>query len=127
MSARDDDTADMVRRLPWPFPGGRFPPELGAVVARTVISGELPAREVAHAPDGSWLVGDGVTDPNQPAAVVVTHMSHVVERNSSVAELAGLPPGHIANRLGPGRPWNVEILTGYEDDDPPPADGLSLT
>ena len=91
--------------MPFPFDGDAFPVTLGAVVQRTVLDGTEPAREVIHAADGSWLVGDGVSDPNEPDAVVVTHIVHVVARNSSVAELASLPPGHIATRKQPGDPW----------------------
>jgi hypothetical protein len=84
-----------------------FPSNLGAVVQRTVLSGEQPAREVIHADDGSWLVADGVNDPNEPGAVVVAHMLHVVERNSSVASLASLPPGQVATRADPGDAWAI--------------------
>ena len=65
------------------------------------------AREVIHDDDNSWIVGDGVNDPNEPGACVVGHISHVVEWNSSVAELASLPVGYIAERNGPGHPWAI--------------------
>lgn len=110
----------MFRQLPFPFRDGRFPDELGAVVQRTVLSGALPAREVVHAPDGSWLVGDGVNDPNLPGASVATHMSHAVERNSSIAELATMPPGHLASRSGPGEAWTVAVLEGWDAEDSAP-------
>jgi hypothetical protein len=42
------------------------------------------------------LVGDAVNDPNEPGAVVVTCIDHVVERNPSVARLASLPIGQVA-------------------------------
>lgn len=103
----------MFRTLQWPFPDGRFPPQLGAVVQRTVLSGTSPARLVQHDRDGDWAVGDG-DDPNNPDAVVATHMAHVLERNSSVAELADLAPGWIAIRQNPGEPWVRELLD--EDD-----------
>ena len=99
---------EMFQHLPFPFAHGRFPAELGAVVQRTVLDGDEPAREVIHAADGSWLVGDGVNDPNEPGAVVATHIWHAIERNSSLSELANLPPGHIAVRLGPGEPWVID-------------------
>jgi hypothetical protein len=79
--------------VPFPFPGGEFPAEPGAVVQRTVLTGARPAREVVHAPDGSWVVGDGEEDPNLPDASIAAHISHVVRHNSSVAELATMPPG----------------------------------
>ena len=98
-------STEVSRVLPFPFEGNVFPAALGAVVQRTVLDGDEPAREVIHEADGSWLVGDGVHDPNDPGAIVVTHISHVVARNSSVADLASLPPGHIAMRAQPGQPW----------------------
>ena len=101
---------NMRRHLPWPFEGDRFPDDLGAVVQRTVLGGELPARVVGHGSDGSWYVGDGVNDPNEPGATVATHMRHVLERNSSVATLATLPPGHRAVRDRPGDSWRVEPM-----------------
>lgn len=108
---------EMFRHLPWPFEGGTFPAQLGAVVQRTVVNGERPALIVAHADDGSWLVGDGIDDPNVPGASVATHMSHVIERNSSVAELADLPPGQMAQRVAPGQPWERTTFSWLGDDE----------
>jgi hypothetical protein len=101
--------------MPFPFPDDQFPAELGAVVQRTVLSGERPALEVIHAPDGSWMVGDRVADPNLPGACLATHMLHVVEHNSSVAELATMPPGHRAHRDRPGQPWKVMALEEWDE------------
>jgi hypothetical protein len=117
----DDDLPDtgareIFRYLAFPFPGNTFPPDLGAVVLRSVLSGERPALEVVHAPDGSWAVSDGVSDPNKPGASRIGHMSHVVECNSSVAQLATMPPNHIATRSGPGEAWVVHELEGWDDD-----------
>ena len=102
------DDQEMFRFLPFPFDGDVFPRQLGAVVQRTVLNGTEPARQVIHASDGSWLVADGVNDPNEPGASVATHMWHVIEHNSSVADLAGLAEGCIATRSEPGEPWTVE-------------------
>jgi hypothetical protein len=117
----DDDLADarareIFRHLPFPFPGDVFPANLGAVVVGSVLSGERPAREVIHTPDGSWAVGDGVSDPNEAGASGIGHMSHVVEWNSSVAQLATMPPNHIAKRSGPDEAWVIFGLEGWEDD-----------
>jgi hypothetical protein len=96
---------EVARHIPWPFPGDRFPENLGVVVQRTVLSGELPARLVIHDSENDWCVGEGMNDPNVPGASVVAHMTHVLEWNSSVSELASLPPGWAAGRDGPGEPW----------------------
>jgi hypothetical protein len=111
---------EIFRHLPYPFKDGRFPEELGAVVQQTVLTGELPAREVIHAPDGSWLIGDGVNDPNPPGASVATHIAHAIALNSSIAALASMPPGHIAQRTGPGSPWQIAALEGWDDDEATP-------
>ena len=76
---------EMFRELPFPYPGGVFPKQLGAVVQKTVLSGEEPARLVIHTQDNSWLVGDGINDPNEPGACVATHIWHVIEKDRSVS------------------------------------------
>ncbi|HEX8082610.1 MAG TPA: hypothetical protein VF557_20545 [Jatrophihabitans sp.] len=115
-AGQQGDPREVFRHLPFPFPGGRFPANLGAVVQVTVLRGDEPARLVIHDSDGSWLVGDGMNDPNEPAACVVTHMAHVVEQNSSVAMLATMPPGNAAERRNPGELWIVEPHVWDEDD-----------
>lgn len=107
--------AEIFQRLPFPFEGGRFPSNLGAVVQRTVLAGDLPAREVVHTPDGSWAIGDGVNDPNLPGASEVTHIAHALALNSSIADLATMPPGHIAERGGPDEPWEINVLVAWDD------------
>jgi hypothetical protein len=98
---------ELFRQVEFPFSDGRFPPHLGAVVQRTVLEGAEPAREVVHTQDNSWLVGDGVSDPNVPGAVVVAGISHIADADSSVAELATLAVGSIAVRAEPGLPWII--------------------
>jgi hypothetical protein len=102
-----DDHGEMLQHMPFPFADGVFPRQLGAVVQRTVLRGAEPAREVVHADDGSWLVGDGVNDPNEPDACIATHIWHVIERNSSIAGLASMAPGYMATRSNPGEAWVV--------------------
>ncbi|CAN5138623.1 hypothetical protein BH23CHL9_BH23CHL9_09810 [soil metagenome] len=99
--------SDMIRFVPWPFPGDRFPPELGVVVMRTVLDGRRPACLVWHSPDNDWAIGDGVDDPNAPGACVVTHLSHLLDLDPTLGELASMPPGHRADRSGPGAAWSV--------------------
>lgn len=102
-----DEPGEMFQFLPFPFDGDVFPRQLGAVIQRTILRGEEPAREVVHADDGSWLVGDGVNDPNEPGACVASHIWHAIEQNSAMVELVKMPPGHWATRSGPGDKWLV--------------------
>ena len=106
---------EMFQHLPFPFSDDRFPDSLGAVVQCTVLSGEFSAREVVHTQDGSWLIGDGVNDPNLTGATVATHIWHAISTNSSIANLATMPPGHIAQRPGPGQPWTITVLEGWDE------------
>jgi len=103
---------EIHQHLPFPFHGGRFPNDLGAVVQGTVLSGDVPARKVVHTPDGSWLIGDGVSDLLLPGATVVSHISHAVQWDNSIAALATMGPGHIAERSDPGKPWQVAAFGG---------------
>ena len=104
------DPREMFRDLPFPFDNDQFPPQLGAVVQRTVAERREPAREVIHTEDNSWVVGDGVNDPNLPGAATVLHIQHVIQADPSLAELASLPLGHIAKRDQPGRPWVIAVV-----------------
>ena len=69
--------------------GRQLPSEdLCAVVQRTILSGERPARSVIRDDENDWCVGDDVNDPNVARASVIAHMTHVLARDSSVGELA---------------------------------------
>ena len=109
------EPAEVFRHVPFPFAGNTFPDALGAVVQLTVLHGLEPAREVVHAEDGSWLVADGVNDPNPVGASTVTHIWHVIEQNSAMLELATMPPGYMARREGPGSEWRTEPLVWHDD------------
>jgi hypothetical protein len=71
---------------------------------------------VVHALDGSWLVGDGVNDPNETGACVASHIWHAIEKNTAIVELDDVPPGHMATRSGPGDEWCVSP-THWPDDE----------
>jgi hypothetical protein len=99
----------VFHHVAFPFEDGCFPPYLGAVVQRTVLTGEEPARVVIHDEDNDWLVGDGVNDPNVDGASVVACISHIADADPSVAALAALPMGHIAERDEPEVPWTISV------------------
>lgn len=96
--------------LPWPFPGGAFPQDLGAVVLRDVLSGRAPALQVVHFDDGYWGISDGHHVPSAKN-LEPTHIWHVVGRDRTLAELATLPPGHQADRDHVGEPWVISPIT----------------
>jgi hypothetical protein len=98
---------EVFRKVGFPFDGGRFPDDLDAVIQRTVLDGQEPARVVIHDVDGDWLVGDGVNDPNASGASVVAVISHVAVADATVAELASLPVGWVAERDDPGFAWSI--------------------
>jgi hypothetical protein len=110
-SNRLRDTPSMLhevfRHLAFPLGHGRFPHNLGAVVQRTVLNGQEPARIVIHDEDNDWLIDDGVNDPNVPGASVVACIAHVADQDPSVAELVTLPVGHIAERDERHLPWTI--------------------
>lgn len=99
----------------WPFPNGTFPDGLLVIVQKTVAAGALPALVVIHDDEDDWLLCDGINDPNSSDASMVSHMDHVLERDPSLASLAGLPPGHVAQRGGRDEPWSIGPWE-YEDD-----------
>src|SRR5437764_6171231 len=75
---------EMWQFVDFPFPDDRFPSQLAAVIQRTVLEGQLPARYVAHTDDNSWIVGDSINDPNDEGAAVAAHIRHVADRDPSL-------------------------------------------
>ncbi|MEV7386988.1 hypothetical protein [Streptomyces sp. NPDC091215] len=101
----------------WPFTDGAFPQDLPAIVQRTVVDGSHPALMVIHDHERDWLLADGLHDPNADGASIVCHLDHVLSLDPSVAALASLPPGHIAERVSRDEPWSIRSWT-YEDEMP---------
>ncbi|MFK0005107.1 hypothetical protein [Paenarthrobacter sp. NPDC090522] len=97
--------AEMFRELPWPFPGNRFPDALGAVVMKTVLSGERPVLQVLHDPENGWNFADGVDDPNSSGGCVAAHVAHLLRLDPTLADLATMPPGTLADRYEVGGEW----------------------
>jgi hypothetical protein len=100
---------EVFRSLPFPFAGDVFPPNLGAVIQRTVLDGQVPALEIVHTADNSWLVGDGVNDPNEPGACVVAGIWHVIDLDPTIADLASLPVGQVASRSAVDAVWAFDV------------------
>ena len=97
----------MVQYVTFPFATERFPDELGAVVQTTVFNGTEPARLVVHTMDNSWLVGDGINDPNLPGAAIAVHIRHLIDGDPTIEQLARLPLGCAATRSGRADAWEI--------------------
>jgi hypothetical protein len=108
----------MERYVDFPFPEGRFPTALGAVIQRTVLDGWLPARYVAHTLENDWIIGDQVNDPNLDGASVAAHIRHVVDSDPTLEPLATLEPAFQARRNSWDEPWTIEPLEWLPDDQP---------
>ena len=80
---------------------------------KTIPSQASPALLVAHDPDGSWMIGDGVGDPNDPNACMATRIWHVVGRDASLEKLAAMAPGSQASRANATDPWTISAFS-YE-------------
>jgi len=79
---------------------------------RSVLDGEMPALQVLHHPDAGWAIADGVGDPNDQKALVVTHIRHVTNHDPSLNELASMPPGTEANRESVDDDWELSRFAG---------------
>ncbi|MFJ9631573.1 hypothetical protein ACIRU8_28075 [Streptomyces sp. NPDC101175] len=103
--------------IAWPFPSGAFPSELLAIVQRTVADGTFPALMMIHDDEDDWLLCDSIHDPNADGASIVTHMDHVLARDPALADLAGMPPGYVAERSSAQTPWEISpwMYAGEEE------------
>ncbi|MGP3921420.1 hypothetical protein [Nonomuraea sp. 10N515B] len=108
--------SEVVRHVPFPFPGGKFPPGLVAVVQRTVIIGGLPALIVIHDDENDWLIGDDITDASDPDASAICHVAHIIDLDPRVAETASVPCGYAARRASKEDAWVLEEWR-YEEDE----------
>lgn len=97
-------------RIDHPYPGDRFPADLGAFVAPSVLDGSRPALYVAHNEDGTWVVFDNEGDPNEDGALIVARLRHAVAHDPSLEEVASWPRGVEGIRDAPGLAWRVREL-----------------
>jgi hypothetical protein len=96
-------SADVEDALPdrdWPFDQG---PNVAAITVRAVLDGDLILRVVHDADDHGWQFLDGRTPVEEDARLI--SMANVLEIDPSLREIADLPPGWVAWREAPGRPW----------------------
>jgi hypothetical protein len=95
----------------WPFAD---PENLAAITLKRIVRGESPILRVCHdEDDGGWQFLDGGEVAVEDASLV--SLLHVTRIDPSVLELADLPLGWVAQRAGPGEPWNRTPAVTEED------------
>ena len=86
----------------WPFVDD--PPNVAVITTRGVVDGtDWIALASLDQDDGDWQF-IGSEGPREDQAMVVSLRS-VFETDSSIGELADLPLGWRAWRMGPDQPW----------------------
>lgn len=95
---------EVDRSVPWPFPDGVFPENLGVIVHRSLLSGQAEPYFVSHDADGSWQVLDE-DSPAEADAAAVSCMRCLVQAYPYLAELADLPVGWEAVRDASAQVW----------------------
>lgn len=84
----------------WPF----FSPQNAlAISTKPVIQAGHPILLVSHDDDGIWQILCDTTTAEEDCLVVC--LGCCFERDSSIAELADLPPGWLAQRERVGSAW----------------------
>jgi hypothetical protein len=99
---------------PWPFDQ---PPNCAAITLRQIVRDGAPVLLVTHDEDDhGWQFLDGSEVPSASDAMIVC-MSHIVETDPTLYELADLPPGWRAWRTSARGEWVREESPPEEEDE----------
>jgi hypothetical protein len=81
------------------------PPKVAVFTTKSIVFGRQPVLRVAHnEEDGAWqFLPPGGAGHVKDAALV--SLREMIERDSTLAELADLPVGWCAERESPNSPW----------------------
>ena len=94
----------------WPFDS---PPNVACITVRAIVEGVEPILMASRdADDGGWqfLTGEAT---NAEEAMLVS-LKSMVDRDSTLLQLAGVQPGWIARRDRLGAPWTLHAEGGTE-------------
>ena len=87
--------------MEWPFDQ---PPNCATFVTRGLIEDKNPILFVSHDEDDhGWQFHDSLDAQDKDARIVC--LSHVLELDPSMRDLADLPPGWVAWRRDEHSPW----------------------
>lgn len=85
----------------WPFDQA---PNVAAITTRQVLEEGFPILCVVHyADDHSWAFCCGTSNASKDGHVI--GMGEALKLDSTLIEIANLPPGHYATRKAVGAPW----------------------
>jgi hypothetical protein len=95
----------------WPFAD---PENLAVFTLKRIVRGESPILRVTHdEEDGGWQFLDrGEVAVEEASLVSLRQMTRI---DPSILELADLPLGWVAERIGPGEPWQRAPAVTEED------------
>jgi hypothetical protein len=87
--------------MTWPFDD---PPNVAVFTTKSIVFGRPVLRVTHDEEDGAWqFLPLGGADYVKDAALV--SLREMIERDSTLAELADLPVGWCAERESPNSPW----------------------
>ena len=90
------------------------PPDTVAFVHRTIAEGEKPVLTFGRYPDGSLCAYTGVAVVDAEREFACVCLSHIVDVEPAVGELADIPPGWWAVRETASSPWVREQIPPEE-------------
>jgi hypothetical protein len=79
-------------------------PNIACITCRSVVEGNSVLVATHYEDDHSWAFLDGQTF--DPADALIVAMSEVLDLHPDLDEIANLPPGWSATRVGIGEPWS---------------------
>ncbi len=95
----------------WPFSD---PENLAVFTLKRIVRGESPVLRATHdEDDGGWQFLDGGEVAVEEASLV--SLRQMARIDPGILELADLPLGWVAERVGPGEPWQRTPAETEED------------
>ena len=96
----------------WPFTD---PENVAALTTVRVLEGTHPVLLVTHdGDDGMWQLLCATTNETEDARIVC--LGCMLQRDSSLAEIADLPLGWLARREALGAPWLRARHPGHDEE-----------
>lgn len=95
----------------WPF---SVPPNMVTFAHRTIAEGKKPVLIFGRYPDGSYCAYTGEEVVDAESEIACACLSHIVEIDPTICELADIQPGWWAVRDTPDSPWVREQIPEEE-------------